>query len=94
MKNKRTPKPAVLLHGAAVFIALLIMVAYVASGHFSWMIITSLILFLGAAMGGLTMLSQDLKKKPISKVIAVVHPLVAIAGLIFLIMYVLSIYSA
>lgn len=84
-KNKPTPKPAVLIHGVLAFISILVLAGYLAAGHVNTLLITSLVLFVLAALGGLTMLSVDLKNKPIPKLFAVVHPIVAIAGIVVLV---------
>ena|SRR3990167_4030543 len=89
-KNKSTPKRVVLMHGSFAGIALLLVIIYVITGHTSPLIITSLVLFIVAALGGLTMLTIDLSKKPIPKSFAIFHPLIAIIALTTLIIYLLG----
>ncbi len=93
LRNKKTPKFFVLMHGFFVGVALLILVTFAASGHFSGMLATSLVLFFIAALGGLTLLTIDLSNKPIPKAIALLHPVIALAGLITLIIYVVQLSS-
>jgi hypothetical protein len=89
-KNKKTPKPVVFLHGSVAFFAILVLVGYIAAGHTDTLLITSLVLFLLAAMGGFYMFSYDMRKKPIPKAVALIHPVIAIAGFICLIVFVLQ----
>lgn len=90
LKNRRTPKPIVFLHGAVALFAILVMVGYIAAGNTASLLIASLVLFILAAIGGITMLTIDIKKKPIPKVFAIVHPLIGVSGFVTLIVYVLQ----
>lgn len=90
LKNKPTPKPAVFTHGPIAATALIIAIIYASMGHADPLLITSIVLFVLAALGGLTMFAIDMQKKPVPKLIAVIHPLVAVAALITLIIYVLQ----
>lgn len=85
LRNKKTPKLSVLAHGCFAFIALLVFISAVVGGHTSTMLLTSLGLFILAALGGFTLLSFDLRNKPIPKAFAIVHPLIAISALVLLI---------
>lgn len=87
LRNKSTPKFMVLMHGTFAFIALLMLIAYLASGPISPMLITSITLLVLAALGGFTLLTFDLKNKPIPKALALAHPFVAIIGVAILIVY-------
>lgn len=90
LKNKHTPKPIVLLHGSAAILAILIIASYIAAGHAATLLLTSLVLFVLAALGGLVMVTKDVQGKPIPKAIALIHPLIGLAGLIVLIIYMLQ----
>lgn len=91
LKDKPTPKPFVFIHGPVAAIALIIVIInLVMQGFASPLLITSVVLFVLAAIGGLTLLTIDMTNKPIPKKIAMMHPLVAAAGLIALIIYVLQ----
>lgn len=85
LRNKRTSRFAIVAHGSFVTIALLVLIAYIATGHASPLLLTSLGLFILAALGGLTLLTLDASKKPPPKLIAIIHPLVAISALVILI---------
>lgn len=91
LQDRPTNKIAKYLHGIFAAVALIIMVVYILTFMSSWssLLITSLILFVLAALGGLTLFMLDMKKKPVPKVVAVIHPIIAIAGLLALIIYVL-----
>lgn len=84
--NRPSFKPAVIIHGVVAVFGLSFLVAYAVQhvGTKPWLSIGILIL---AAMGGLTLLSFDLRKKPAPKLLLVLHPLAALTGLGFLIYY-------
>lgn len=86
-KNHKTPKPVVVLHGTVALIAILSIVAYLIAGHTDALLITSLILFILGALGGVTMLMFDIKKENIPKMFLVVHPLIGISAFVILIIY-------
>jgi hypothetical protein len=90
LNNKRTPKPVVFLHGAVAFFAILVLIGYIAAGHTDRLLIAALTLFLLAAAGGLVMFAIDIRKKPIPKLIALIHPLIGLSGFITLLVYVLQ----
>ncbi|MEO8400341.1 MAG: hypothetical protein ABI597_00920 [Gammaproteobacteria bacterium] len=87
LRNRPTPKPVVFIHGTVAVIALLIVITYIAQNQGSGPIL-SLVLFILAALGGITLFTIDMQNKPIPKWIAIVHPLVAASGLIALIFFV------
>jgi len=89
LRDKPTPKPVVFIHGTVAAIALLLVIYFIAQNNGSGPIV-SLVLFVLAALGGLTLFTIDMKKKPIPKWIAIIHPVVAAAGLIALILYVVK----
>jgi hypothetical protein len=90
LKDKPTPKPAVFTHGPIAAIALIIAIIYAVMGHMHPLLITSIILFVLAALGGLTLFTIDMRRKPIPKLLAVFHPILAVIALITLIVYVLQ----
>ena len=89
-RNEKTPKKFVVFHGSFAFIALLVFVAYIASGHYDKLLIISFALFILAAIGGFTMFTFDMNKKPIPKLIAMIHPVFALTALVILIIYVIK----
>jgi hypothetical protein len=88
--DRATPKPVVFTHGAFVVVALILVIIYTGM-HGALSPITALVLFIIAALGGLTMFAIDMSKKPIPKWIAVVHPILAVIALIFLIVFVATV---
>lgn len=90
LKDKATPKAAVFTHGPIAAIALIIVIIYAVMGHMHPLLITSIVLFVLAALGGLTLFTIDMRKKPIPKLLAVLHPILAVIALITLIVYVLQ----
>jgi len=87
LKNKRPPQPIVLLHGSAAFLSLLILVSYIAAGHTDYILIASFICFIIAALGGTTLLIFEIKRKPLPKVVALLHPLLGLIAFVLLIIY-------
>jgi hypothetical protein len=90
LRNQPTPKPVVFIHGPIAATALLLVIIYMVTKGASPLLITSIVLFILAALGGLTLFTIDMSKRPIPKLLAMLHPLVAVAGLIVLIIYVLQ----
>lgn len=89
LRDRPTPKPVVVFHGLFVATGLVLVLIAVLTGQWDKLLMASLGLFVLAALGGFTLLFNDLSKKPIPKWLAIGHPLVAAAGLICLIVYVL-----
>ena len=89
LSNKPTPKPIVFLHGGVAVIALLLVIYFIVQNHGTGPII-SVVLFAIAALGGLTLFTIDMSKKPIPKWLAIVHPTIAVISLITLIYYVMK----
>lgn len=88
--NKPTPKPVVFMHGSIAGLALLALVTYVALGHTAPLLITSLVLFILAAIGGLTMFTLDMSGKSVPKMLAIGHPILAVISVILLIVYIVQ----
>lgn len=89
LEDRPSHKRVVLLHGVLAGSAIFLMIMYLFMAGSSPLLITSLVLFILAALGGLTLVTLDMKKKSIPKLLAVLHPVIAIAGLVALIIYVL-----
>ena len=84
--ERPTLKPVVILHGLFAVSGLGLLVTYLVNHYHKNLLIGVIILVL-AALGGLTLLSFDLKKKAPPKLLLFLHPLAAIIGLIFLVWY-------
>jgi len=89
LQDRPTHKSALFIHGTAAISGLLLVSVYMFMAGASPLLIMSLTLFVLAALGGLTLAAFDFTNKKIPKLLAVVHPLVALAGLIALIVHVL-----
>jgi len=87
LRNKETPKPAVLIHGPLAAVGLVLLIVDVVKGHTEALLVASLIIFILAAVGGFTLLAFDTLKKRIPKPLAILHPLIAICALVILIIY-------
>lgn len=87
LQNKPTPKPAVIIHGPIAAVGLVLVIIDIVKGHTEGLLISALIIFIVAAIGGFTMYVLDTLGKRIPKPLAIIHPLVALAALIVLIIY-------
>ncbi|OJW53466.1 MAG: hypothetical protein BGO67_01840 [Alphaproteobacteria bacterium 41-28] len=89
LQNKPTPKCFVYTHGGVAAIALLMVIYYVFE-HPDHAPIASLVLFLIAAAGGFTLFFIDFKGKKIPKWLALVHPVIAVCGVLALAVFILG----
>jgi hypothetical protein len=88
LRNQPTPKPAVYAHGLLGATALAIVVFYaIKNGDNSPVV--SLILLIVAALGGFVLFARDMSRKPGPFALVLVHALVAVAGVLGLILFVL-----
>lgn len=82
-RDKETPKPVVYAHGFAAATALvLLIIAYMGSGD--TLLLTSLLIFVIAALGGFILFGKDLTGKPMPKWLAAVHALAAVTAFVIL----------
>lgn len=83
LKDEDTPKAVVYSHGGAAALALvLLIIAYLNQGDS--LMLTSLLVFIVAALGGFVMFGRDVSHKPIPKWLAVVHALAAVTAFVLL----------
>ncbi|HKK44145.1 MAG TPA: hypothetical protein VJ964_01400 [Balneolaceae bacterium] len=83
LKEESTPGPVVYNHGGAATIALgLLIIAYANQGDS--LLMTTILVFVIAALGGFVMFGRDLLNKELPKWLAVLHALVAVTGFILL----------
>lgn len=83
LKGEETPKPVVYSHGAAAAIGLvLLIIAYVNQGD--TLLMTTVLIFVVAALGGFVLFGRDITNKEIPKWLAVVHALAAVTGFVLL----------
>jgi len=89
LKGEETPKPVVYLHGAAAAVALvLLIIAYMRQGD--TLLMTSVLIFVVAALGGFVLFGKDISNKAIPKWLAVVHALAAVTGFVLLLIAVFA----
>ncbi|KTD42156.1 hypothetical protein [Legionella parisiensis] len=91
LQDRPVNQKAKAFHGIFAGLGLLIMIVYMLtfmSGQPS-LFIASLVILIGAAVGGLTLVTLARKVKKVPKLAVLVHPIIAIAGLIALIIYVM-----
>ena len=89
LQDRPTPKPAVFAHGPIAATGLILVLFYLYYGPKDSLLITSAVLFILAALGGLTLFSIDMTNRRIPKLMAVGHPILAVIALATLIIYVL-----
>lgn len=82
--SKNTPKGIAMIHGFIGAMGILLLIIY---SLLYQPVITSLILFILAAAGGLTLFFWDITGKKIPKFLALGHGLVALGGFIALIWF-------
>lgn len=83
LKDEKTPKAVVYSHGAAAAIALvLLIIAYMNQGD--TLLMTSVLIFIVAALGGFVLFAKDLAQKTIPKWLAIVHALAAVTAFVLL----------
>ena len=90
LRNHRTPKPVVIAHGSFAGFALLLVITYIAMGHTDRLLIAGAIVLLVAAIGGFIMFGIDIFTKRPPKMIAIIHPIIAISGVVLLFAYLLE----
>lgn len=89
LQDRPANKSVTLFHGLFAVMAILIMIIYLFLFDESTLFVSSLILFILAALGGLTLFTLGMKKKKFPKWLVILHPFIAVAGLIVLVICVL-----
>ena len=84
-QKKETPKFVAFIHGAFVTSALALLICYACNQHAG--LTETIIIFLLAALGGITLLVRDLTKKPLPRWLAIGHALLAVVGFLYLLVY-------
>lgn len=90
LKNQTTPKPIVIIHGSLGGIGLLVALSFVAAGKITPVLIAGISTLLVAIVIGFTVFGIDISEKHIPKLLAILHPLLAITGIALLIIYLLQ----
>ncbi len=89
LQDKSTPKAFVFTHGAFAVTALLIVIYYTLM-HLNSAPTVSLIIFVIAALGGLTLFVLDMMGKKLPKSLALLHPIIAVIAVLTLAIFVLT----
>jgi hypothetical protein len=90
LKNHRTPKPIVVIHGSLGGVGLLIALTYLAMGNITPLYLTSMGFLLVAITIGFIVFGIDISGMRIPKWLALLHPLLAVTGVIILIVYMIQ----
>jgi hypothetical protein len=85
LQKKETPKFVAFIHGAFVVAALVLLIYYAFQNQPGPM--ESIILFVVAALGGITLIIRDLTGKALPRWLAIGHGLVAVIGFVYLLIY-------
>jgi hypothetical protein len=88
-KNKAVPTPVILTHGGIAAIGILLLLITVLRGNTAPLLLTSLILFIVAALGGATMVALARAGKPVPNNTVIFHPILAVCALLLLLAYVI-----
>lgn len=83
-KKKETPNAVVFIHGGLAASALVLLIIYAMNTPGT--VLTSLVLFGVAAIGGFYLFYRDMNKKPGPVTLVAVHALAAVAGFLLLLM--------
>ena len=78
-KKKETSKPMALAHGAIAAAGLVLLIVHAAQNPHK-LFTAAITLFVIAALGGVLLFANDLRKKPGPTFLVVVHALVAVAA--------------
>ena len=89
LNKKDAPRGVVYTHGIFAAIALVLLIVFVVNNKDNAPV-TSLVLFVLAALGGIYMFLRDINKKNSPIGIAVLHALLAVAGFVALLIFVFA----
>lgn len=88
LRNQARPRALMIMHGLFAATGLVLLLSYVFRNKPGPM--ESAILFVIAALGGITMAVRELGGKTVPKWLAVIHGLVAVSGFILLLIFTLG----
>ncbi len=89
LEERPAPTRAIFLHGFMVATALLLIIIYMFVNGSAPLLVAGLTLLLLGALGGLTLFTINKKGKTAPKLLIILHPIVAVIGLVILVIYVL-----
>lgn len=84
LSRKTVPVGIAMLHGLLAVAGVILLLIGMSQGQASRMLITALILFLVAAVGGLVLFGMHLRSRPLSVPFLAIHALVAVAAFLTL----------
>lgn len=82
--KKDLPMPLALIHGLVAAIALVLVLIAILAGNGSSLVITALVLFVIAALGGFVLFSNHLRGKALPSGLVGIHAVVAVSGFVVL----------
>ncbi len=85
LQKKETPKFVSFIHGGLVVTSLILLIFYSCTHKPSP--IESIVAFVIAAVGGLTLIIRDVTGRSLPRWLAIGHGLIAVTGFIFLLVY-------
>ncbi|MFL5739950.1 MAG: hypothetical protein ACJ75B_07025 [Flavisolibacter sp.] len=89
LMQQKPPRPGVYLHGLLAATGLVLLIVFAIQNAQSSKYMTSIALFVIAALGGFTLFVRDLKGKLGPVWLAVIHALVAVGGFVILLFQVI-----
>jgi hypothetical protein len=85
--KKPLPMPLAIVHGLVAATGLVLLIIGVATGASATLAVTSLVLFIIAALGGFVLFSFYIRRQPLPSTLVVIHGLVAVAGFVTLLVF-------
>ncbi len=89
LEERSAPTRAIFLHGFMAATALLLVLIYLFINGTAPLLVASVTLLILGALGGFTLFTLNRKGKPAPKLLVILHPIVAVSGLVILVIYVL-----
>jgi hypothetical protein len=88
LSHSKPPKVLAFTHGSLAIMGIILLIIYAFFYYPSPTV--SMVLFILAALGGLTLLYRDIRGKTLPNWLAILHGIIAIVGLIFLVVFAFS----
>ena len=85
LRNKQTPKAVTIIHGLFAVLGVVLLIIYCFKHNTD--LLTSIIVFLVAAVSGIMLNYRDLTGKSVPKWFAIAHGLVAVVGFALLLVF-------
>ncbi len=88
-QKKETSKPVALAHGAVAAAGLIVLILY-ALNNAHRLLTVAIVLFIVAALGGVLLLANDLRKKPGPVLLVAIHAVAAAVALVLVLVVALG----